>query len=113
MNNAVAHVSKKTLLALGVNTYKYLILLLAISLPLAGISYLQLFGNPQLKANAIHFHEIAISFALLASAFITWVAYQNYKTSGEQFLRFVTLAFLSFMMLYAPHGILSQASTHH
>lgn len=113
MNNAVAQVSKKTLLALGVNTYKYLILLLAVSLPLAGISYLQLFGNPQLKANSIHFHEIAISFALLASAFITWVAYQNYKTSGEQFLRFVTLAFLSFVMLYAPHGILSQASTHH
>jgi hypothetical protein len=104
---------KTTLLNWGVNTYKSLVLLLAVTLPAAGIGYLQLFGDPQLKANSIHFHEAAITFALLISAFVTWVAYQNYKKSGEQFLRFVTLAFLSFVLLYAPHGILSRASTHH
>jgi hypothetical protein len=113
MNNATDRGYKTTLLEWGVNTYKYLVLLLAVSLPAAGIAYLQLFGDPQLKANSVHFHEVAITFALLISAFVTWVAYQNYKQSGEQFLRFVTLAFLSFVLLYAPHGILSRASAHH
>ncbi|HEY9282756.1 MAG TPA: hypothetical protein VIP46_04830 [Pyrinomonadaceae bacterium] len=97
----------------GVNTYKYLVLLMAVSLPTAAIAYLQAFGDPQLKANSVHFHEVAITFALLISVFVTWVAYRNYKQSGEQFLRFVTLAFLSFVMLYAPHGILSRESAHH
>jgi len=103
---------KRALLNWGVNTYKFLVLLLAVSIPLAAIAYLQTFGDPQLKANAIHFHEVAITFALVISAFVTWVAYQNYKKSGEPFLRFVTLAFLSFVLLYAPHGILSRASAH-
>lgn len=113
MNSATEGGYKTTLLEWGVNTYKYLVLLMAVFLPTAGIAYLQLFGDPQLKADSVHFHEAAITFALLISAFVTWVAYQNYKQSGEQFLRFVTLAFLSFVLLYAPHGILSRASTHH
>lgn len=113
MTNSNHDASKRRLLTWGVNTYKYLVLLLAVSLPSVGIAYLQVFGDEQLKANSIHFHETAISFALLISAFVTWVAYQNYKTSGEQFLRFVTLAFLSFVLLYAPHGILSRMSAHH
>lgn len=86
--------------------------MLAVATPLGAIAYLHTFGDPQLKANAIHFHEVAIAFALLISAFVTWVAYQNYKKSGDPFLRFVTLAFLSFVLLYAPHGIMSRASAH-
>jgi len=113
MSGEANGIHKTTLLNLGVNAYKYLVLLLAVLLPTAGIAYLQSFGDPQLKATSIHFHETAITLALLISAFVTWVAYQNYKKSGEQFLRFVTLAFLSFVMLYAPHGILSRASAHH
>lgn len=105
-------VIKPALLNWGVNTYKFLVLLLAVSVPLAAIAYLQTFGDPQLKATAIHFHEVAITFALVISAFVTWVAYQNYRKGGEPFLRFVTLAFLSFVLLYAPHGVLSRASTH-
>ncbi|HYY93144.1 MAG TPA: hypothetical protein VE713_01405 [Pyrinomonadaceae bacterium] len=103
---------KTALLNWGVNAYKFLVLLLAASAPLGAIAYLQTFGDPQMKAMAVHFHEIAIAFALIISAFVTWVAYQNYKTSGEPFLRYVTLAFLSFVLLYAPHGILSRASMH-
>ena len=105
-------VIKTTLLDWGVNSYKFLVLLLAAAAPLGAVAYLQAFGDPQLKATAIHFHEVAITFALVISAFVTWVAYQNYKKSGEPFLRFVTLAFLSFVLLYAPHGILSRASMH-
>ncbi len=103
---------RTALLDWGVNAYKFLVLLLAASAPLAAIAYLQTFGDPQLKATAILFHEVAITFALAISAFVTWVAYQNYKKSGEPFLRFVTLAFLSFVLLYAPHGIMSRASPH-
>ncbi|HEX8556522.1 MAG TPA: hypothetical protein VF668_00240 [Pyrinomonadaceae bacterium] len=105
-------VIRTALLDWGVNTYKFLVILLAASAPLAAIAYLQTFGDPQLKATAILFHEVAIAFALAISAFVTWVAYQNYKKSGEPFLRFVTLAFLSFVLLYAPHGIMSRASAH-
>jgi cell division protein FtsB len=112
MSSATNGVFKTALLNWGVNTYKFLVLLLAVSVPLGAIAYLQAFGDPQLKANAIHFHEVAIAFALLISAFVTWVAFQNYKNSGEPFLRFVTLAFLSFVLLYAPHGVMSRASAH-
>ena len=105
-------VIKTALLNWGANTYKFLVLLLAATAPIGAVAYLQTFGDPQLKATAIHFHEVAIFFALVISAFVTWVAYQNYKKSGEPFLRFVTLAFLSFVLLYAPHGILSRASAH-
>jgi hypothetical protein len=112
MSRATNGVFKTALLDWGVNSYKFLVLLLAVSAPLGGIAYLQAFGDPQLKATAIHFHEVAITFALLISAFVTWVAYQNYKKSGEPFLRFVTLAFLSFVLLYAPHGIMSRESAH-
>jgi hypothetical protein len=112
MSRATNGVFKTALLDWGVNSYKFLVLLLAVSAPLGGIAYLQAFGDPQLKATAIHFHEVAITFALLISAFVTWVAYQNYKKSGEPFLRFVTLAFLSFVLLYAPHGVMSRASAH-
>lgn len=112
MRRATSGFFQTALLDWGVNSYKLLVLLLAVSAPLGGIAYLQMFGDPQLKATAIHFHEVAITFALLISAFITWVAYQNYKKSGEPFLRFVTLAFLSFVLLYAPHGIMSRASAH-
>ena len=109
---AMNGVIKTALLDWGANTYKFLVLLLAAAAPVGAAAYLQTFGDPELKATAIHFHEVAIAFALVISAFVAWVAYQNYKKSGEPFLRFVTLAFLSFVLLYAPHGILSRASMH-
>lgn len=112
MSSTTNGLSKTAFLSRGVETYKFLVLLLAVATPLGAIAYLQTFGDPQLKANAIHFHEVAITFALLISSFVTWVAYQNYKKSGDPFLRFVTLAFLSFVLLYAPHGIMSRASAH-
>ncbi|HEY0006071.1 MAG TPA: hypothetical protein VGB17_14930 [Pyrinomonadaceae bacterium] len=113
MSNEATKISKEMLLGSSAKVYKYLVLLLAAALPTGAIFYLLMFGNPQLKAHALGFHEIAISFATLTSAFIAWIAYQNYKTSGEHYLRFVSLAFLSFVLIYAPHGILTPMADHH
>ncbi len=79
MNTRANGIIRAALLGWGVNTYKFLVLLLAAATPVAAVAYLHTFGDPQLKATAIHFHETAIAFALGISAFVTWVAYQNYK----------------------------------
>jgi two-component system cell cycle response regulator len=113
MNDETIKTTKELLLGRSAKAYKYLVLLMAASLPLGAIIYLLMFGDPQLKAHFMGFHEIAITFATLTSAFVAWIAYQNYKNSGEHYLRFVSLAFLAFVLIYAPHGILTPMADHH
>ena len=54
------------------------------------------------------FHEIAIGTSILLSLFVAWVTWRCYVTSREPALRFMTLAFLGFAVIYAPHGILTR-----
>ncbi|MEW5727656.1 MAG: histidine kinase dimerization/phospho-acceptor domain-containing protein, partial [Pseudomonadota bacterium] len=81
-------------------------------LPSLAVAYLFVFQSPPLVFHDHRFHEIAISLSILLSLFAAWVAFRCYQESGEPSLRFVTLAFLGFAIVYAPHGILTRAADH-
>lgn len=59
------------------------------------------------------FHEIAIAAATLEGLFVTYVAWQCYRTSGEPLLRWLTLGFLGFVLVYALHGAFTGLAHHH
>lgn len=59
------------------------------------------------------FHELAIFVAIAQSSFIAFVTWRCYVSSGEPLLRWFSLAFIGFAIIYAPHGIFtSQANLH-
>lgn len=92
--------------------YQYLSLVAAASLPIIAAAYLITVVDPNLKFKAAAMHEFAIVIATVLSLFIAAVAFQNYKASGEPFLRFITLGFLGFTIIYAPHGALTRFADH-
>jgi signal transduction histidine kinase len=92
--------------------YSHLLFITFALIPLSGIAYLFLFQNPPMRFENHGFHEIAISVAILESAFISYVTWQCYRQSGEPFLRWLTLGFLGFTLVYAPHGIFTAYSHH-
>lgn len=82
-------------------------------LPSLGIAYLRLFQDPQILFMDHVVHEVAIAMAILVSALISLVTWKCYQTSGETFLRWLTLGFLSFTIIYAPHGVLTRLAHDH
>ena len=80
--------------------------------PLLGIVYLQLFQSPTLIFEHHLAHELAIAAATGVSAFVCWVTWRCYLSSGEPFLRWLTLGFLGFTLIYAPHGLLTRLADH-
>lgn len=81
--------------------------------PLLAIAYLTLFQDPSLRIVNLAFHEVAIAVAIVESAFIAYVTWRCYLSSGEPFLRWLTLAFLSFTLIYAPHGLFTRLADDH
>ncbi len=81
--------------------------------PLLAIAYLKLYQDPSLRIVNLTFHEIAIAVAIAESAFITYVTWRCYLSSGEPFLRWLTLSFLSFTLIYAPHGLFTRMAEDH
>jgi len=68
------------------------------------IAYVFLFQDPALKFENHTFHEIAIAAATLEGLFVTYVTWRCYRSSGEPLLRWMTLGFLGFVLVYALHG---------
>jgi hypothetical protein len=91
-----------------------LLLIAALALmPLAPILYLDRFQTPSLLFMDHAFHVIAIAIATIAGLFASHVSWRCYRASGEPFLRWLTLGFLSFTVIYAPHGFFTPlAHTH-
>lgn len=81
--------------------------------PSVAIAYLYFFQNPALHFENHSFHELAIGIATLCSAFVTYVTWRCYSHSGEPFLRWLTLGFLGFTLIYAPHGIFTRLAHEH
>lgn len=81
--------------------------------PLAAIGYILAFRDPALRFESHVSHELAIGVAIAESAFITFVTWRCYRSSGEPFLRWLTLSFLSFTLLYAPHGLFTRMADDH
>ncbi len=72
--------------------------------PACLIAYLFFFQDPTLAFDNHAFHVVAIGAATLADLFIAGVAWRCYRSSGEPLLRWLTLSFLGFALIYAPHG---------
>ena len=89
------------------------LLLIGIALvPAYLIAYLFFFQNPALKFENHLFHEIAIAAATLEGLFVTAVTWQCYRSSGEPLLRWLTLGFLGFVLIYALHGAFTGFAHH-
>jgi signal transduction histidine kinase/ActR/RegA family two-component response regulator len=76
--------------------------------PTLAIAYMVFDGGDERRFLDYTVHEISIGLAILPAAFITYVSWQCYRVSREPFLRFLTLAFLAFTVIYAPHGMLTR-----
>lgn len=81
-------------------------------MPVFLIGYLFYFQNPALKFESHAFHEIAIAVSTLEGLFVTYVTWLCYRSSRESLLRWMTLGFLGFVLIYAPHGAFTRLANH-
>ncbi len=76
------------------------------------IAYLYVFQDPKLFFEDHAFHEVAIAAATLEGLFVTYVCWRCYRSSGEPLLRWLTLGFLGFSLIYAWHGVFTGMAHH-
>lgn len=99
--------ANKSTYMLVVSGYKNLLLAIFCLMPLSAIVYLHFYQDPSLEFTAPDFHIFAISAAILLGVFVCVVTWRCYLDTGEVFLRWLTLGFLGFVIVYAPHGFLT------
>ncbi len=87
-------------------TVALLVLLLVIS-PTALTLYLDQTSGTKLFAKAPNFHVFIISVAIGFSAFVSYMTMRSYQRSGRAFEKWLLLGLLSFTLIYAPHGFLT------
>lgn len=92
--------------------YARLLLIGFALVPLYLIAYLYYFQDPALKFENHAFHELAIAAATLEGGFVTYVCWRCYRLSGEPLLRWLTLGFLGFSLIYALHGAFTGMAHH-
>ncbi|SIT41192.1 putative Diguanylate kinase, GGDEF domain [Paraburkholderia piptadeniae] len=100
---------------IGVVTRAYARLLIAgfALLPAGAIAYLAGVQAPSLTFENHAFHEVAIAAATAEGAFVTYVTWRCYRSSGEPLLRWLTLGFLGFVLIYTLHGAFTGLAHHH
>jgi diguanylate cyclase (GGDEF)-like protein len=81
-------------------------------LPAYLIAYLYYFQDPRLLFESHPFHEIAIAAATLEGLFVSYVTWQCYRLSGEPILRWMTLGFVGFVLIYMLHGAFTPLAHH-
>ncbi|PMS21688.1 GGDEF domain-containing protein [Trinickia dabaoshanensis] len=82
-------------------------------LPAYLIAYLYYFQDPRIVFEDHLFHEVAIAAATLEGLFVSYVTWQCYRLSGEPILRWMTLGFTGFVVVYALHGAFTPLAHHH
>lgn len=103
-------VETKEHLLFAVRTYQLLLEIAFLLIPSVAIGYLVLFQNPALLFKSFLFHEAAILVAVTVAGFVAYVTWRCYVSSGEVFLRWLTLGFIGFGLVYAPHGIVTRTA---
>lgn len=91
-------------IGLVIKIYARLLLAGFALIPAALIGYLFVFQDPTLKFEDHTFHVIAIAVATLEGLFVCYVTWRCYRSSGEPLLRWMTLGFLGFTLIYMLHG---------
>lgn|GEM_PF-2297840 len=84
------------------------ILILAQALLMSGIiiAYLSYFGFGTTRFESEIIHGLMILVSTGISFFIAYIAFLNYQKTGEVFLRYISLGFFAFFILYFPHSFL-------
>lgn len=100
----------KRLLNRMVRHYSRLLLAVWVLIPLALIVYIEAEQDPYRLYEDHPFHIAAITLAILLSGFISFVSWHSYRVSGEPMLRWITLGFVGFSIVYAPHGFLTHTA---
>ncbi|WP_298236024.1 PAS domain S-box protein [uncultured Azohydromonas sp.] len=81
-------------------------------LPALLIAYVHHFQDPALRFEDHVFHQVAIGVATLEGVFISYVAWRCYLRSGEALLKWVTLGFAGFTVVYSLHGFFTPMARH-
>jgi diguanylate cyclase (GGDEF)-like protein len=82
-------------------------------LPILAIGYFAIVQDTAPRFVHHEVHEIAVAIAIAQSAFIAFVSWRCYVASGEPLLRWFTLAFVSFTLIYALHGVFTPLADDH
>lgn len=112
MTNIVATGEPPEAVRLMIKVYSCLLLAGFALLPAYLIGYLYFFQNTTLLFENHLFHIFAITAATLAGLFVTYVTWRCYQSSGDPLLRWMTLGFLGFVLIYAPHGAFTGLAHH-
>ncbi|WP_247263429.1 MULTISPECIES: GGDEF domain-containing protein [Pseudomonas] len=104
VNSSVATGEPPDAIHIVVKLYVCLLLAGFAFVPAYLIGYLYVFQDPTLIFEDHTFHIIAITAATLEGLFVTYVTWCCYQSSGDPLLRWMTLGFLGFVMIYALHG---------
>lgn len=112
MNNITAAGEPPEAVRLIVKVYACLLLAGFAFGPAYLIGYLFFFQDPTLLFENHAFHIIAITAATLEGLFVTYVTWCCYQSSGEPLLRWMTLGFLGFVLIYALHGAFTGLAHH-
>ncbi|MBD3667814.1 MAG: GGDEF domain-containing protein [Kangiella sp.] len=89
--------------------YIRLLLTILALLPILLILYIDSKITPDDVFIAHTFHVIAITMAVVVSAFLSYITWRCYVATGEVLLKWLVFGFWGFTIVYAPHGFL----THH
>lgn len=95
-----------------VRLYKWSLQALFGFIPALAIVYVWLFSDPTTRLESHAIHEVAIAIAIATSSFIAYITWRCYQHSREPFLRWLTLGFLGFTLVYLPHGLLTRTADH-
>ncbi|MHC8362410.1 sensor domain-containing diguanylate cyclase [Pseudomonas sp. LS2P72] len=112
MSNLIASGEPPEAVRLMVKVYAYLLLAGFAFVPAYLIGYLYVFQDPTLIFENHLFHIFAITAATLAGLFVTYVTWRCYQSSGDPLLRWMTLGFLGFVLIYALHGAFTGQAHH-
>jgi len=93
--------------------YEHVLIILLALLPLVATAYIYFSQDPFLLFVEYGLHEVAISIAILQGGFISYVTWRCYLSSGEPQLRWITLSFIGFTLIYGLHGVFTPLSQDH
>lgn len=96
-----------------ISLYEHVLIGIVALLPLFAAAYIYLFQNPTFVVVSHGLHEVSIGVAILQSSFVGYVTWRCYVSSGEPFMRWLTLSFMGFALIYALHGLFTVLSDCH
>lgn len=103
---------KRDVIYLVTKAYRYLLVAGFAILPSFGTWYLLQYQSPEMCFSDHSVHHVAVGLSVLLSGLIAYVTWRCYRLSGEPVLRWLTLGFMSFTLIYALHGAFTNLSDH-